>query len=93
MPDNGHLELTWSWGTFFPLAAVVVLLLAAVWPLPHRVRLIMAIVAILTAWIFTAVQGPLSWATLANGVLSNWVTTLVTLLVIFAIGLMAGRKK
>ena len=93
MPDNGHFELTWSWGTLFPLATVVVLLLAAVWPLPHRVRIIMALVAIATAWIFTAVQGPGPWATLANAVLANWGETLVTLLVIFAIGLVVGRKK
>lgn len=92
MPDNGHLELTWSWVTFIPLAVLVLLLVAAVWSLPHRMRTGLALVAILVAWIFTLIQGPVPWATVAQALLAGWWATLIGLVVIFAVGLLTGRK-
>jgi hypothetical protein len=93
MSDSGHIELTWDWTSLIPLAAVLLLLVAAIWSFPHRVRIWMALGAILVAWIFTVVQGPLPWATLAQAIMGNLVVTIITLLVLFAIGLVAGRKK
>lgn len=93
MSNNGHIELTWDWTTFIPLAAVLLLLVAAIMAFPHRARIGMALVAILVAWIFTVVQGPLPWATLAQAIMGNLVVTIITLLILFAIGLVVGRKR
>ena len=92
MPDNGHLELTWSWVTFIPLAVLVLLLIAAVLTLSHKVRVGLAFLAVLIASIFTFIAGPLAWATLAQALHDNWLATGIGLLVIFAIGLVAGKK-
>jgi H+/gluconate symporter-like permease len=92
MPDNGHIELTWSWVTFIPLAVLVLLLVIAVWPIPHRMRIGLALIALLVAWLFTLIWGPVPWATVAQALLAGWWATLVGLVVIFAIGVVSGRK-
>lgn len=92
MPDNGHLELTWSWVTLIPLVALILLLVAAVWVLSHKVRVGLTFLGVVIAAIFTFIAGPIAWATLAQALRDNWLATGIGLLVIFAIGLVTGRK-
>ena len=92
MPDNGHLELTWSWVTFIPLAVLVMLFMAAVWPMTHRMRIGFALVAVFVAWLLTLIWGPVPWATVAQTLLADWWATLIGVALILAIGLPFGRK-